>query len=133
MQTVKVQFSHKKFLTREKFWDIIKAQRQCNVSQIHPLLSDPWQQGLLQAENMKRYTQTRSERPGAGRLPNARRGGKQWSVIHVSDSLKGSEGTIMSSNVQAKAAAVQHRKGLGLRIREHWQLYALLLDRKSVV
>lgn len=33
----------------------------------------------------------------------------------------------MSSNVQAKAAAVQHRKGLDLRIREHWQLYALLL------
>ena len=58
VQTVKVQFSHKKFLTREKFWDIIKAQRQCNVSQIHPLLSDPWQQGLLQTENMKRYTQT---------------------------------------------------------------------------
>ena len=32
----------------------------------------------------------------------------------------------MRSNVQAKAV-VQHRKGLGLRIAEHWQLYALLL------
>ena len=33
----------------------------------------------------------------------------------------------MSSNVQAKAAVIQHRKGLGRRMAEHWQLYALLL------
>ena len=34
----------------------------------------------------------------------------------------------MSSKVQANAPAIQHhRKGLGLRIAEHWQLYALLL------
>ena len=34
----------------------------------------------------------------------------------------------MSSKVQANAPAIQHhRKGLGLRLAEHWQLYALLL------
>ena len=34
----------------------------------------------------------------------------------------------MSSKVQANAPAIRHhRKGLGLRLAEHWQLYALLL------
>ena len=34
----------------------------------------------------------------------------------------------MSSKVQANAPAIwHHRKGLGLRLAEHWQLYALLL------